>query len=320
MSTNVSPDRLKRGRTLKLFLADGSPSGVITAELGVSSVRAVVASRTSLPDLIRREEASRTGVYLLTGPDPDVPSRPLVYVGEGDQVKVRLSSHDAAPDKDFFTRAVLIVFKDENLHKAHALYLEGRLIEAIGHAGRAKLVNVQIKNSSIKRLPEAETADMDRVLDEIELLLPVLGFDVLTPVSLAEPQQQASGAGASAGTNGADAASPIFTADINAAGIMVPARGRAIERGGEFVVFEGSTAFRRETPGITSSAADKRKLLIETGVLVPDVSPDLYRFAKNVSFSSPTGASAAIAGRSDRGPETWRVEGDGAYLRRLAGR
>ena len=39
----------RRGRTLKLYLADGTPSGVITAELGVSSVRAAVASRTSLP-------------------------------------------------------------------------------------------------------------------------------------------------------------------------------------------------------------------------------------------------------------------------------
>jgi hypothetical protein len=55
-----SPSR--RGRTLKLYLADGTPSGVITAELGVSSLRAAAASRTALPDLIRREEATRTGV------------------------------------------------------------------------------------------------------------------------------------------------------------------------------------------------------------------------------------------------------------------
>ena len=60
-----SPSR--RGRTLKLYLADGTPSGVITAELGVSSVRAAVASRTALPELVRREEASRTGVYLPSG-------------------------------------------------------------------------------------------------------------------------------------------------------------------------------------------------------------------------------------------------------------
>jgi hypothetical protein len=38
MSTDVSPrPSAKRGRTLKLYLVDGSPSGVITAELGVSS-------------------------------------------------------------------------------------------------------------------------------------------------------------------------------------------------------------------------------------------------------------------------------------------
>ncbi len=61
MSEAPSRAASRRGRTLKLYLVDGSPSGVITAELGISSVRAAVASRTALPDLIRREEASRTG-------------------------------------------------------------------------------------------------------------------------------------------------------------------------------------------------------------------------------------------------------------------
>src|SRR6185369_11410104 len=82
--TDVRPrPTTRRGRTLKLYLVDGTPSGVITAELGVSSVRAAVASRTGLPELIRREEAGRTGIYLLLGPDPNLPGRQLVYVGEG---------------------------------------------------------------------------------------------------------------------------------------------------------------------------------------------------------------------------------------------
>ena len=72
MSEAPSRAAARRGRTLKLYLADGTPSGVITAELGVSSVRAAVASRTALPELIRREEAARTGIYLLVGPDPDL--------------------------------------------------------------------------------------------------------------------------------------------------------------------------------------------------------------------------------------------------------
>ncbi len=179
MSEAPSRPPARRGRTLKLYLADGTPSGVITAELGVSSVRAAVASRTALPELIRREEAARTGIYLLVGPDPDLPGRQLVYVGEGDQVKTRLAAHDADEAKEFFTRAVLIVSKDENLTKAHGRYLESRIIAAIRGAGRAKLVNGT--EPPFKGLPEPEIADMERVLDEIEILLPVLGFDVLRP-------------------------------------------------------------------------------------------------------------------------------------------
>jgi len=288
--TENSPSR--RGRTLKLYLVDGSPSGVITAELGVSSVRAAVASRTALPELIRREEAGRTGVYLLVGPDPDLPGRQLVYVGESDQVKTRLAAHDSDEAKEFFTRAVVIVSKDENLTKAHGRYLESRIIAAIRSAGRAKLVNGT--EPPFKGLPEPEIADMERVLDEIEILLPVLGFDVLQPAPVASP-------GASGVTNGP----PIFVADIK------KAKAKAVERGGEFVVLAGSTALRRESEAIPQSVRDARKALIEANVLVADADTDLYRFAQDASFGSPSGASAAVAGRSDNGRTTWRVEGGG---------
>jgi hypothetical protein len=282
----------RRGRTLKLYLVDGTSSGVITAELGVSSVRAAVASRTALPELIKREEASRTGIYLLVGPDPNLPGRQLVYVGEGDQVKARLAAHDADETKEFFTRTVLIVSKDENLTKAHGRYLESRLIAAIRDAGRAKLVNGT--EPPFKGLPEPEIADMERVLDEIEVLLPVLGFDVLRP-AVAEGR---AGSAASAPT-------PTFIADIG------KAKARAVERGGEFVVLAGSTANFRETASVPQSVKERRKALVEAGILTPDTDPALYRFSQDVSFGSPSGASAAVAGRSDNGQQTWRVEGDG---------
>jgi hypothetical protein len=242
--------------------------------------------------LIRREEAARTGVYLLVGPDPDLPGRQLVYVGEGDQVKSRLAAHDADETKEFFTRAVLIVSKDENLTKAHGRYLESRIIAAIRGAGRAKLVNGT--EPPFKGLPEPEIADMERVLDEIEILLPVLGFDVLQPATGDAPAQRP-------GVNGA----PTFIADIK------KAKGRAVERGGEFVVLAGSTALRRESDAIPQSVKDARKALVEAGVLAPDSDSELYLFTQDASFGSPSGASAAIAGRSDNGKQTWRVEGDG---------
>jgi hypothetical protein len=281
-----------RGRTLKLYLAHGKPSGVITAELGVSLVRAAVASRTALPELIRREEAARTGIYPLVGPDPDLPVRQLVYVGEGDQVKTRLASHDADEAKEFFTRAVLIVSKDENLTKAHGRYLESRIIAAIRGAGRAKLVNGT--EQQFRGLPEPEIADMERVLDEIEILLPVLGFDVLPPMAGNQLHQE-----------GIVPVAPTFTADIR------KAKARAVERGGEFVVLAGSTALRRESDAIPQSVKDARKALIEAGVLVADADTELYRFSQDASFGSRSGANAAVAGRADNGRTTWRVEDNG---------
>jgi hypothetical protein len=287
----------RRGRTLKLYLVDGSPSGVITAELGISSVRAAVASRTALPDLIRREEASRTGIYLLVGLDPDLPGRQLVYVGEGDQVKTRLAAHDADESKEFFTRVVLIVSKDENLTKAHGRYLESRIIAAIRGAGRAKLVNVT--EPPFKGLPEPEIADMERVLDEIEILLPVLGFDVLRP---AGQEAGAPSRIASAGALIAAAADhdPLFT--FTEAGTDAKAR----EASDEFVVLAGSRAKRQEVPSCGEGLKRRRAQLIADGVLVPADDVKFLRFTADTAFDSPSGAAGTVYGGNVSGNRYWK--------------
>jgi hypothetical protein len=318
MSDAPSRSLSRRGRTLKLYLADGTPSGVITAELGVSSVRAAVASRTALPELIRREEASRTGVYLLVGPDPDLPGRQLVYVGEGDQVKTRLAAHDADETKEFFTRAVLIVSKDENLTKAHGRYLESRIIAAIRGAGRAKLMNST--EPPFKGLPEPEIADMERVLDEIEILLPVLGFDVLRPAGYEAGDQPSARPVSPSSTlitrdrpQGASAAQSPLESDGNPTFVAVikKAKARAVERGGEFVVLAGATAYREFQESQSSPLRSLRQALQESGALVPDADPELLRFAQDVSFGSPSAASSLISGYSDSGPRTWKLEHTG---------
>ncbi|MFM9974029.1 MAG: GIY-YIG nuclease family protein, partial [Beijerinckiaceae bacterium] len=273
-----------RGRTLKLYLVDGTPSGVITAELGVSSVRAAVASRTALPELIRREEAARTGIYLLVGPDPDVPGRQLVYVGEGDQVKTRLVAHDGDEAKEFFTRAVLIVSKDENLTKAHGRYLEGRIIAAIRGAGRAKLVNGT--EPPFRGLPEPEIADMERVLDEIEVLLPVLGFDVLRPAG----QEAGAARVAETGTVAVQSESAVFVVTLDGT------QARAREASDEFVVLAGSTAKAQEVPSCSEGLQRRRAQLVADGVLVPTTDAKFWRFAADTAFDSPSGAAGIVYG------------------------
>jgi Domain of unknown function (DUF4357) len=293
----------RRGRTLKLYLADGTPSGVITAELGVSSVRAAVASRTALPELIRREEAGRTGIYLLVGPDPDLPGRQLVYVGEGDQVKTRLAAHDADEAKEFFTRAVLIVSKDENLTKAHGRYLESRIIAAIRGAGRAKLVNGT--EPPFKGLPEPEIADMERVLDEIQILLPVLGFDVLRPAGHEVGASTRAEAFERGGVGDLADTDAIFV--FKESGTDAKAR----EASDEFVVLAGSIAKLQEIPSCGEGLKRRRAELLADGILTPSEDGKFFRFTTDTAFDSPSGAAGVVYGGNVSGNRYWRHAASG---------
>ena len=82
------------GKTIGIFLADGEPAGILLAEISNWTGKVLVAPRSQLDQLSKREEVRRTGVYLLVGPDPDDPSPALAYIGEGDNVLKRLSSDD----------------------------------------------------------------------------------------------------------------------------------------------------------------------------------------------------------------------------------
>jgi hypothetical protein len=65
------------GKTIRIFLADGEPTGILLAEISNWTGKVLVAPRSQLDQLSKREEVRRTGVYLLVGPDPDDLSRAL---------------------------------------------------------------------------------------------------------------------------------------------------------------------------------------------------------------------------------------------------
>jgi hypothetical protein len=123
------------GRQIKLFLVDGSPAGIITAEIVMWTGKALCAPRSRLGQLIRREEAERTGIYVLLGPDPDRTAGLKAYVGEADSVGKRLRHREADEDMDFFDRAAFVVSKDDNLTKAHARFIESQVIRLSKEAG-----------------------------------------------------------------------------------------------------------------------------------------------------------------------------------------
>ena len=97
------------GKSVRLFLADGTPGGLVTAETMNWTGHVIAAPRSDLGTLLKRPETSRTGVYVLLGDDPDASGGTLAYVGEGDDVGKRIAAHhreEGSGGKDFWDRVL----------------------------------------------------------------------------------------------------------------------------------------------------------------------------------------------------------------------
>jgi hypothetical protein len=74
------------GKTIKLYLMDGSPNGPISAEIGNWSGQVIVVPRAQLHELAKRPELQRTGVYILVGRDATATNIERLYVDEADDI------------------------------------------------------------------------------------------------------------------------------------------------------------------------------------------------------------------------------------------
>lgn len=279
------------GRSIRIFLPDGSPSGLRVAELGLSTIKCVVAPRTMLVDLAAREEAKKTGIYFLTGPDPEVGSRKAVYVGEGDTVLTRLKEHNKDDAKAFWDTAYIFVSKDQGLTKAHVRWLEAQSVGALRDAKRAKVMNGS--NPLGGTLPEGDLAEMGEFLKQIQLLLPALGFSGFEPVS----------GEAGLETSVSDAVEFEFS------GNGYSAVGHLSE--GNFMVRKDSRARIKEVPTLPDSSKAVRASLLEAKVLVED--DDSYLLGQDYSFNSPSQAAEVFCGFPINGRMAWKT-GDGRSL------
>jgi hypothetical protein len=279
--------------TIKLFLPYGDPKRLRTAEISNWTGKAVVAPRTELEYLLARPEATKPGVYILTGRDPGADT-PMAYVGEAEVIRDRLKVHT---NKDFWVQAIVFVSKDENLTKAHIRYLEGRLIEEAQQIGRVTLANVQTSGA---KLPESDKADMEVFLARMRQLLPVLGSDLLTP--LRKPPQPP--------------VEPEPEPEVLYHTIKgLEAQGMRTPDG--FVVFTGSQAVAQERPSAftyNSFLVELRKDLQASGALVQE--GDHLRLTRDVEFSSPSTAAGVLEGGGANGLVKWQ-DAQGRTLKQI---
>jgi hypothetical protein len=274
--------------TIKLFLPRGDAKSLRTAEISNWTGKAIAAPRTELDELLAREELDKAGVYILIGSDPVTNAR-RAYIGEAEIIRKRLKQHKT---EEFWVSAIVFVSKDENLTKAHVRYLESRLLTEATHIDRFTLEQNQAGGA---KLPESDREDMEVFLDRIRQLLPVLGFDILAPITQPAAKAQPGG---------------VLFCRVKGA----EARGQRTANG--FVVFQGSSACleqRRLAENFPYVLA-QRKQLIADGTLIEK--SGFLVFTKDAEFSSPSAAAAVVHGGSANGLLVWKTK-DGESLKQL---
>jgi len=272
--------------TIKLFLAQGDPKRLRTAELSNWTGKAIAGPRSEFEGVLARDESEKSGIYLLTGTDQET-GKPAIYIGEAENIRSRIKSH---MDKDFWNQAIFLVSKDENLTKAHIRYLEGRLIDLCRKAERALVTNGQ---SSGAKLPESDREDMEVFLEKICQLLPVLGVDLFVTTPASPPSAKA-----------------VLLCEIKglkAKGYRTP-NGFLVLKDSEAVARERASAEKWPWPRNMRQSLKSEGVLSEVG--------DRLVFKKSYEFASPSAAAAVVHGGHANGLIAWKTE-DGNTLKEI---
>jgi hypothetical protein len=281
------------GKQIKLFLIDGTPGGLTTAEITNWTGHVLSARRSDLADLLAREEAQHTGAYLLLGDDEQAVGNTRCYIGEADIVADRLRDHQRK--KEFWDRVVVITSKDANLTKAHGRYLESRLISLAKLAGRVTLDNNT--GPTVPALPEADASDMDYFVAQLQIVLPVLGVNAIRV-----PQPTSATAARAEPTT-----SPIF--HLSQVKLGVDAQAQQID--GEFTMLAGSFVVAswhgvgkaESTMKAYATYRTQHEQLVASAAI--QVEAGKGRVTQNIVFSSPSTAGAVALGRSCNGRREW---------------
>lgn len=260
---------------------DADPEGRIVCELSNWTGKAYKIPRGKIKDCNDREELKSTAVYFLFGKAESSTAKAKAYIGEAENVYVRLVQH--VSEKEFWNEAVVFISKDENLNKAHIKYLESRLHDMAIQANRYDLLNGNTPTRS--SISEADQSEMEEFIAYISMLINTLGFKVFEPLI----------------KEGLDLSRVEEALYIKAAR-GASGKGRRVPDG--FVVFKGSEVAIDTVPSFPKGFNTLRDELLDSEI-VKKIGDKLI-FNSDYLFSSPSAAAAVIMGRSANGLVEWK--------------
>lgn len=233
--------------------------------------------RNMVKESENRPELASPGVYFLFGYD-DIKDKPLIYIGEAEDIIKRLKQH--LEKKDNWNEAIAFISKDTNLNKAHIKYLENQFFSIAKDCDRYVIDNSNTPTKS--SVSEAEQAELEEFIHNAKILVNALGHKVFEKLSENQLSKQDE--------------SPVFTVSAGAG----KAYGTPTSDG--FVLLKGSSI--HEVPAESLNNGIKKK--VEQSRDAGEIKDAILQNDK--LFTSSSAAAAFAAGYSISGPQQWKTD------------
>lgn len=277
------------GKSIELFLVNGSADSLIIAELSNWNGKAIKIPRIEVASC-NRDDITQAGVYFLFCKEED--GSDSVYIGEAENVKERLVQHlrdyQSEKEKYYWTTAVIFVGRD--LNKALIRYLENRFVDIARASKRYTVLTKNTYKNTVMK--ESQIAVMEEFVDNVKILINALGYKVLEPFVHAE-------------ANSSKVDDELLYLSTGAAS----ASGKVTTEG--FVVFEGAILNEKTSTKSLSAGMQRLRQKIMDSNKVQN-----FKTTEDILFSSSSAAADCILGYSVSGPQTWKSK-DGRTLKEI---
>ncbi|MEM5297058.1 GIY-YIG nuclease family protein [Burkholderia sp. JPY481] len=169
--------------SITVFATTGDPQGIRHVDKSNWSGSGVVFPKELFAQLKHEPGFNQAGVYILVGNA----SEETIYIGEADPVGERLKNH--VTNKEGWVWGVYFFDRLHKIGKTEVQFLEYAMIARAKQFDRAILLNKNVPTSPTMSLVSKATAQA--FLEDIYLILPMLGINAFTPPKLGDaPDEQ----------------------------------------------------------------------------------------------------------------------------------
>lgn len=285
---------MARGKTIQLYLMDGTPKGRIKATLANWTGIAYKIPRTELEKSKRIDYLNQSGVYFLFSTS-DETQETIVYIGQagtrknGQGLLNRLQEHKKNPEKDYWTEAVAFTTTNNTFGPTEISYLESHFTKLASNSKRY-IVKNGIEPSQ-GHVTEEKESELEEFIDYAKIVIGTLGYRVFEPL-LDDTEQTASS------EHDAPSDLPLFfTRKSKKSNQTIKAS--AIQTSEGIVLLKGSHIEMVDSKRIPEKI---RKMRRKEGLIVHGI------LQENILFSSPSYAAAFVIGGNVNGKTYWKDE------------